>query len=215
MHYAAQSHTGSLTGNHQIWSTVFKQVGAIQASDLEELIDLTRAFSILPLIKNPKVGVATISGGMGIITLDGCQGSGLEISKLSPKTQGKIDTMSPQWLKIGNPVDYWPMIMSSPSLMKSLTDILETMIADQELGTVMFIMSAFDEKWSTALCELLNGWAAAHPDKPLAACVYGLYGDETIKSLQTAGKVAAYPTPERAIRALARLYEYSKLRSRL
>jgi acetyltransferase len=212
---AAKSHTGSLTGSHEIWSTALKQAGVIQASDLEELIDLTRAFSILPLMKNQKVGVATISGGLGIITLDGCQNSGLEIGKLSPETQEKIEAISPQWLKVGNPVDFWPTVMASPTPMESLIGILETLLADRKLDAVMLIIGSFNEKWDTALCQSLNGLATAHPDKPLTTCIYGPYGDEAIKGLQAAGKVAAYPTPERAIRALARLYEYSQLQNRL
>ena len=212
---AAQSHTGSLTGSHQIWSAALKQAGAIQAGNLEELVDLTRAFSILPLMKNQKVGVATASGGMGIMTLDACQNSGLEIGKLTPKTQKKIESMSPQWLKVSNPVDFWPTITTAPSLIKSLIDILEIMLSDQELGAVMLTMVAFNEEWGMEIYQFLNELATAHPDKPLVAYLYGPYGDETIKMLQTAGKVTAYSTPERAIRALARLYEYSKLRSRL
>lgn len=209
---AAQSHTGSLIGSHEIWSAALKQPGIIQAKDLEELVDLTRAFSILPLMENPKVGVATISGALGIIALDGCQNSEIEVSELSSKTKKRLEAMSPSWLKVGNPIDIWPSIMTSQSAIKSLIDNLEIILSDRQFGAMAFIGAAFDEKWAGGLCQALNELAVAHQDKPISACIYGPYGDETIKKIQDAGKVAAFPTPERAMRALARLNEYSQLR---
>ena len=212
---AAQSHTGSLTGRNEVWEAALKQSGVIQAGDLEELTDLARTFSVVPLMERAKIGVATISGGLGIMAIDGCQHSNLEISRLSPKTKKLLDAISPSWLNVSNPVDIWPAMMNSQPFIKPLIDGLETLLSDHELGAVLLICGAFDRKFGTELCQLLNELAAAHQDKPLACCLYGPYGDEVIKELQDAGKVAGFPTPERAIRALARLNEYSQFRRSL
>jgi len=209
---AAQSHTGSLIGRNEVWQAALKQSGVIQASDLEEFIDLARTFSVLPLMEKPRIGVVTISGGLGIVTIDGSQQSGLEIGQLSANTKKLLDAMSPSWLNISNPVDIWPAMMTSPSVMKPLTDGLEAVLSDEQLGAVLFIGAAFDEKWGTGLCQLFNEAAADHQDKPLACCLYGPYGDEAIRQLQDAGKAVGFPTPERAIRALAQLKDYSQSR---
>jgi len=208
---AAQSHTGSLTGKNEVWEAALKQSGVIQVSDLEELIDLVRVFSLLPLMEKPKVGVATISGGLGIMAIDGCQHSALEIATLSPQTKRLLDAISPPWLKVDNPVDIWPAMMTSPSVTKPLTDSLEILLSDSELGAVLFIGAIFDKNFGSEFCQLLTELATAHQDKPLACCLYGPYADEVIKELQNAGNVAGFPTPERAIRALAQLSEYSLL----
>jgi acyl-CoA synthetase (NDP forming) len=212
---ASQSHTGSLTGRKETWQAAFKQAGVIQVSDLEELIDLAKTFSVLPLMKKSKIGVTTISGGLGIMAIDACQNLGIGIDRLSSKTQKLLDTMAPSWLKVSNPVDIWPIMMTSQPVMKPLIDGLEAFLADHELGAVLFIGAAFDEKWGTGLCHLLSELAAAHQDKPLVCCIYGPYAEQDIKEMQDAGKVVGFPTPERAIKALARLNEYSRLRSRL
>ena len=209
---AAQSHTGSLIGRNEVWQAALKQSGVIQASDLDEFIDLARTFSVLPLMEKPRIGVVTISGGLGIVTIDGSQQSGLEIGQLSANTKKLLDAMSPSWLNIGNPVDIWPAMMTSPSVMKPLIDGLEALLSDEQLGAALFIGGAFDEKWATRLCQLLTELAVDHQDKPVACCIYGPYGDEAIRQLQDAGKAVGFPTPERAIRALARLKEYSQLR---
>ena len=207
---AAQSHTGSLIGRGEVWEAALKQSGVIQVSDLEELIDLTRTFSVLPLMKQPRIGVVTISGALGIVAIDSCQDFNLEIGKLSGETKKMLDAMAPSWLDITNPADIWPVMMTSPSVMRPLRDGLEVLLSDTQLGALLFINAAFDEKWATGICQLLNESAAAHQDKPVACCIYGPYGNEAIKELQDTGMVAAFPTPERAVRALARLNEYSQ-----
>lgn len=212
---AAESHTGSLTGKDEVWDTALNQAGVIRVSDLQELVDITRAFAVLPPLENPNVGVASLSGALGIMTLDACQNTGLKLGKLSPQTQEGIEAISPPWLKIGNPVDIWPVMMSSPNVVTPLVDGLNTLLSDPQLGAVIFIGAAFDDKWASGLPLFLTDLAVRHPDKPFACCIYGPNGDDAIKGLQEAGKVAAYPTPERAIRALARIYEYSQLRGRL
>jgi len=209
---AAQSHTGSLIGRNEVWQAALKQSGVIQAGDLEEFIDLARTFSVLPLMEKPRIGVVTVSGGLGIVTIDGSQQSGLEIGQLSANTKKLLDAMSPSWLNISNPVDIWPAMMTSPSVMKPMINGLDALLSDEQLGAVLFIGGAFNEKWSTELGQLLTELAVDHQDKPVACCIYGPYGDEAIRELQDAGKAVGFPTPERAIRALAQLKEYSQLR---
>jgi len=212
---AAQSHTGSLTGKKEVWDAALGQSGVIQAGDLEELLDLAKAFSILPLMKNPEVGIITVSGALGIMTIDGCRHSDLEIGKLSDNTKKLLEAMSPPWLNINNPVDIWPATLTSQSTMKPLMDGLEILLSDDQLGAALFICAAFDEKWSTELCQSLTELATIHQDKALACCIYGPNGNEAIKQLQYAGRVAGFPTPERAFRALSQLNKYSQLRGGL
>jgi len=212
---AAESHTGSLTGKDELWNTALNQAGVIRVNDLQELVDITRAFAVLPPLQNPNVAVASLSGALGIMTLDACRHTNLKMGRLSPQTQKGIEAISPPWLKIGNPLDIWPVMMSSPNVFTPLVNGLNTLLSDTQLGAVIFIGAAFDEKWATGLPQFLTDLAARHPDKPFACCIYGPNGDDAIKGLQEAGKIAAYPTPERALKALDKVYQYSQLRSRL
>ncbi len=192
---AAQSHTGSLTGSTEIWRAALKQTGIIQVADLEELIDLTRTFSVLPFMQKSKIGIATTSGGLGIMTIDACQQSGLEIDKLSPDTKKLLDAMAPPWLNVGNPLDIWPIMVTSPSPTKPLKAGLEILLSDKEMGAVVFIGAASDKRRSTSFCQLISDLAVKHQDKPLVACIFGPYGDEIINKLQETGKVVGFPTP--------------------
>lgn len=212
---AAQSHTGSLTGRDEIWETALKQAGIIRVNDLQELVDITRAFAVWPPLQNHNVGVATLSGAVGVMALDAAQHTDLKLVNLSAQTLKSIEAISPPWLRINNPVDIWPAMMSSPNIITPMVDGLNALLSDPLLGAVVFIGASFDDKWTTSITQLLTDLASRHPEKVLACCLYGPNGDDAIKGLQEAGRVAAYPTPERTIRALARIYEYSLLRSRL
>ena len=170
---------------------------------------------MLPLMRKSRIGVATISGALGVMTIDANQNFDIAIDKLSPKTQKLLDGMAPSWLRVSNPLDIWPIMIEAQPITKLMTEGLEVLLDDHELGAVFVICAAFDEKWATDLCQLLTELAAVHQDKPLACCIYGPCATQAINELQDAGKVAGFPTPERAIRALARLNEYSRLRSGL
>jgi acyl-CoA synthetase (NDP forming) len=212
---AAQSHTGSLTGRKEVWQAALKQAGIIQVSDLEELFDLVRTFSILPLMKKPKIGVITISGALGVMAIDASKNFDIEIDTLSPKTRNVLNAMAPSWLRVSNPVDIWPIMITAEPITKLLIDGLEALMDDQDLGAVLFICAAFDEKWATSLCQIASEVAAAHPDKPLVCSIYGPSAGQAIHEMQDVGKVVGFHTPERAMNAIARLNEYSRLRSGL
>jgi len=212
---AAQSHTGSLTGRKEVWQAAFKQAGIIQARNLEEFIDLVRTFSVLPRMEKPKIGVVTISGALGVMAIDASENFDVEIDELPPKTYKAFNAMAPAWLKVSNPVDIWPIMITAQPITKLLIEGLEALLADQELGAVLFICAAFDEKWATSLCQIASEAAAAHPDKPIVCSVYGPSGGQAIQEMQDVGKVVGFHTPERALNALARLNEYSRLRSGL
>jgi len=212
---AAQSHTGSLTGTNEAWEAALRQTGVIRANDLEEFIDLTRTFSCLPLMEGPKIGVATFSGGLGIIAIDGCQYPSLELNKLSSKTKQRLESIFPSWLNVSNPVDVWPAMMNSRPINKRLRESLEILLADKQLDAVAFIGGSFYKEYTNELCPLLNEIATTYQTKPFVCSLYGPYANEAIKELHNGGKIAAFPTPERAIRALARLNEYSLFRKRL
>lgn len=212
---AVQSHTGSIVGKKEVWDIALKQSGVISVADLEELIDLTRAFCILPPMETPKVGVITITGGLGVMAIDACRHSVVRIDTLSPKTKSLLNAMSPVWLSVGNPVDIWPAMMTSQIPLRPLIDGLKILLSDSDIGAVLFIGAAFDEKWGSGICQLLTELATAYENKPLVCCIYGPYAAETVERLQSEGKVVGFATPERAMRALIRLYEYSELRKGL
>ena len=103
---AAASHTGSLAGNHRIFSALCRQCGAAVASDLETLFDYARALSTLTDLKGRKVALISTSGGANSIAMDEAASSGLEIPGFEPELIEALNQLDLLPLAhLDNPVD--------------------------------------------------------------------------------------------------------------
>lgn len=212
---AAQSHTGSLVGKDEVWEMALRRAGVIRVIDIDELQDLIAAFSLLPPMKGKRVGVITFTGGLGIATIDACQKFNMEIAELSSETKKSLALISPPWLAISNPVDIWPAAMISQNFLKGLREGFKILLPDPQIDGILFIGGAFSKRFCTELCKVLEDQADMQPDKPLVCYLYGPYANEAREQLKQSGKTMALPTPDRAIRVLARLCQYSDFRRRL
>ena len=205
---AAQSHTGSLVGKDEIWEVALKQSGIIRVEDVDELSDMVKVFSILPLMKGRKLGVVTHSGAFGVMSIDACQTFGLELARLSPAAMKQISAISPSWLAIGNPVDTWPAIMierHSPT--EAIAEGICALIND--VDAVLFMLNAACQQWRDEHCQLMTELANSYPDKPLVSHSWGPMADEIAEKVEKAGKTITLSSPDRAIRALSHLADYS------
>ena len=80
---AASSHTGALSSDTRIFNAVCKQAGIVKVEKPMDLLDLSAAFSSLPLPMGNRVAIMTLGGGWGVVTADLCEAYGLEIPELS------------------------------------------------------------------------------------------------------------------------------------
>ena len=103
---AAASHTASLAGASNIWSTLVKQAGAIMAADFEDWIDLGVGFSLLPPIRGNRVGITGGGGGHGVLNADECEEAGFNVIPLPQDIREQLREKAPMiWNWVGNPVD--------------------------------------------------------------------------------------------------------------
>lgn len=103
---ATVSHTASIAGSFGIWEVALRQSRAVQAADLEELVDLVTAFSFLPPLFGRRVGVIGGGGGKNVLAADECERAGLEVVSLPAEIRDFLrerDPLLEKWL--GNPVD--------------------------------------------------------------------------------------------------------------
>jgi len=215
--HAAQSHTASLIGDDAVWDAVFKQCGIIRARSLDELGDLVKAFLYLPLMRGRGIGVATGSGGIGIMSMDACAECNLEVVELSSEVRRRIKSMSPSWHRINNPLDTWPIVMLSPQpLAESFKALMTEMLRDRRVDGLLFFGGAWFEHLTPPITEVIAELADAFPEKPLAFCfcegwLYDIRARDLSEKLEQIGKGAIFSNPDDAVRALAGLadrYEY-------
>ncbi|MBC8477392.1 MAG: hypothetical protein H8D49_03505, partial [Dehalococcoidia bacterium] len=131
---AAQSHTASLSGEEVIWEAVFRQTGAIQVNNLEELLDTTLAFIHL----EPQMGRRMCSvgggGGIGVAAADTWERAGLSVPLFPPELEKKLLAIIPAvGASAKNPVDVggpFPM----PPMLRA---VLETVCTDADIDILV------------------------------------------------------------------------------
>jgi acyl-CoA synthetase (NDP forming) len=103
---AAQSHTGSLAGSPQVWRAIFRQMSAVYAESLEDLIDMGIAFRFMKPPKGRGVAIIVVGGGSSVLAADSAERVGLNIPQLSDDVQAQLRPFTPlAGTSIRNPLD--------------------------------------------------------------------------------------------------------------
>lgn len=233
---AAASHSGSLAGAIDINRAVFKQAGIVEVQTSLELIDSAKAFANYPLPKGNHIGIITRGGGWGVITADSCEEAGLRIPPLSMDLIKKIDEMLPEYWNRGNPIDLVATISSDP-----FPEILRLMAEWDGVDAIIALgagFKSFSYEYSTDIegpPELLTvihkidealRKNANHPDrmlelignlvrktgKPIISVSTG--SDYSHRHYMEEYGIVSFPTPERAVRVLRNMLEYSQFQDR-
>jgi acyl-CoA synthetase (NDP forming) len=134
------SHTASMGGSRVIWQSVLTQVNAIQVQDLEELVEASLAFSLLP----EKVFKAiSVVGALGVTACDAAEAFGIEIPPLSADLQTRIGELLPKpGSSALNPIDVANPFVSP----KVLKEILRNTAQDDRIDLQIIISLLYHYK---------------------------------------------------------------------
>lgn len=202
---AIASHTGSIAGKDEIYDAVFTQCGILRIHDVEELVDLAKAFIHLPLLKGQNIGIITYTGGWGALAADLCDEFGLSVPNLSETTLLKFQEIVPPWRKITNPVDIWPPASLDTS--KAYRSAIRAVAEDNSIDGLLIIAPAVSSPLLDVL-STIGDEVERCKEKPIVTWAVGdKEGVEKASSL-TEQHCIIYPTVRRAIRALSALYRY-------
>lgn len=102
---AVSSHTGSLAGSKDAYSTAFRQSGAIEAETLGDLLRIANAFDWAPLLNGDSIAIITNAGGPAALASDSIAQYHLSLSTLGDNTQSELKKKLVPAAQVGNPVD--------------------------------------------------------------------------------------------------------------
>jgi acyl-CoA synthetase (NDP forming) len=202
---AAASHTGALAQTDLATDALLRQAGAIRVQTVAELFDLATAFSNQPLPKGPRVAIVTNAGGPGIILADTCETQGLEVTSLSPETEGKLRALLPEEASVKNPVD---MIASATA--RSYEAVLDAVLEDGNIDAAIASFVPPLGIHAGDIAQALVRVNSRHQAKPLLAVLMGQEGLPAGLATLHQARVPAYLFPESAARALAAMWRQTK-----
>jgi acyl-CoA synthetase (NDP forming) len=103
---AAASHTGALAGSGQVYSSLFRQTGMIEAPHFEMILEMGYAFLQLPPVKGERICVVTMGGSWGVMITDALVRHGLKVPEPSKRLQKALRALGfPVRASTRNPID--------------------------------------------------------------------------------------------------------------
>ncbi len=209
---AAASHTAALTGSDEVFDAFARQKGIIRVDDIEEFIDLAEALKgRAPLPRGRGLGIASISGGGGVLCADTAEAGGLAVVALRPETSAAIAHNIPAFGSPVNPVDLTAQAINTAD---GFANVIQAMLADAGVdGLVVVITMIVGEPGLRMARDLVR--LCREAAKPIV--VAWTAGPALMRApfaVLREGGVPLYHSPVRAVRALGRWMHYGAERGR-
>lgn len=201
---AAMSHTGALMGSDEIYESVFKQSGVIRVDTMQELFELSTAFSKQPLpVYDKGVVIVSNAGGPAIISTDSCSKYGIQMADIS-NSKDIISKVIPPHGSSKNPVD-----IVGDADFNRFEKVLQEVLSNPNVGSVVTMCTPsatldYDELAKTIIRTSKN------TGKTMLAALMGLAEGLENKQILSEGGVPHFMYAEPAIRALESMYRFSK-----
>jgi len=183
---SAGSHTGALAGISEVAKGAFRRAGIIVIENSDELFPAAESLSSLPPIKNNKIAILADGGGHATIAADLLTDLGVEIPRLSEKTQEGLRRILPAAASVPNPVDVAGGTDADPSIFADCADIL---LKDPNVGGLLLVglFGGYGIRFAEGL-SLMEEDAAHQMGKMVARrrkpiIVHSLYASERPHSL--------------------------------
>ena len=209
---AAQSHTGALAGDHATASVLLAREGVVVVDSLDELFDTTTILARFPVPPSAGTAVMTASGAVKNITLDFAEDIGLMLPSLTEPTIRKLTELLPDYAVADNPLDYTTIGVRNPGL---IGELIDTMLADPNVGSLVLSIMGGPSIAQRDKADYLVP-ALARATKPAVLAVMG--DDNKLEDFFTAAIAASgvpfFRSPDRALRACARVASYGESRAR-
>ena len=203
---AAASHTASLAGEDAIYDGLFSQYGVYRAETTEEMADIAYACQFGRFPDGPKIGLQTISGGIGVQMADAASKKGFEVTPLPKVTQDKITKLIP-FAGVNNPVDFTGQVLNERKL---LEDSMRFVIDDADYHCQILYLASLpiSEFTKDISLEIFTALRKRYPEELMFLSMIG--PQESRKPYEEIG----YPCFEDhslAVRAMAALRYFNEV----
>lgn len=202
---AAASHTGALALEDAVFDAVIRQYGVLRARNEEQMLDMLEVLAHDRVAGGNGLGIATQSGGAGVMMADRAEELGLDVPRLGAATRERLAEVMPAFGAAGNPVDVTGQFVARPELLREAVIALMD-DARVHIGIVWLqLMTAHVSTLLRIFTEIRD-----RTSKPLLVCWVAAPA-EAIRRLRGEG-IIVYPAGERAVEAAAALMRIGRFR---
>ena len=199
---AALYHTGSITGNNQIFDAAFKRAGILRVGSIAELFDCAKTLSMQRLPVGNRLAIITNAGGPGVIATDALIDLNGVLAELSPETMSHLDERLPKFWSRGNLID---ILGDADPIRHSIA--LKACIKDPNIDGVLTILTPQAMTDAVAVAQDLVKTSKGTYKTLLAAFM----GEDDVaegRRILDQGRIPAYEKPEDAVRSFLNMVTY-------
>lgn len=202
---AAQSHTGSLVGNHAVMSTRLRREGIVLVQTLDEWLDTIELLSRFPVPHKGGLGILSLSGAFSGIAHDMAGDLGITVPELSESIVEELRPQVPAFTPPKNPMD----LGTQPVFQPELIGIgLSGLLSEPQIGAIVAALPLSPPDVSLGYLKGVIK-AMQGSSKPVGLVILNdgqPIAEEFIRLAKENGIVLSR-SPDRTIRAMAKLLE--------
>lgn len=202
------SHTGSLSGEDDIYDAAFKRAGIVRVDEISDLFNVAEVLGAQPpLPKGPRLAIVTNAGGPGIMATDSLLLRGGTLAELSPATLETLNSALPPFWSRGNPIDLLGDAKGDRYRL-ALAAVLE----DDQVDGVLVLHTTQAVSTPGEIARVIAEVADSklHPPKTILTSFLGRTGVGEANDLLAASHLPSFPTPEQATKTFVTLNHYRR-----
>jgi acyl-CoA synthetase (NDP forming) len=163
---AAVAHTAAMAAEDRVIDGALRQAGIVRVYKYSHLFLAAKALSCMPLPLGNRVSFSAPSGAMLVVLTDLCrQFWGLEVPEVEERTRGRLQEISPPFIRMRNPVDIWPAAYLQ-GIEFAYREGTEAVLKDPNIDAVVPILMITDDTGVPPL-DFIVELAHKYPQKPI------------------------------------------------
>ena len=193
---AIKSHTGRISKiSPNLLKCIMKQNGVIEAKDLNDIIDFSKALKRYPEGSGNRIAIITSAGGLGVVAADHLsEFEELKLATFDEETVARLKKLLPQFASYKNPVDL-TADATNEMYAQALKIVSECKNVDMVLLLLQFHLPKVNKKLIKDIKEKMK-----YINKPIFLSINGL--EEEMAEMKD---FLIYPDIRRAMKAMNRL----------
>ncbi|MFA5828660.1 MAG: acetate--CoA ligase family protein [Candidatus Shapirobacteria bacterium] len=203
---AMRSHTGAIAGEDRVLRAALAEAGAIHCQELGDFFDLAQALAWKNAPRGPQVAIVSNAGGPAVMTTDTVADCGLEMAKFSRATHQKLLECLPRVASALNPVD-----VLGDALAQRFGEALEIILQEKTAHAIVALLTPQLMTQIEKTAEII-GKLSARYSQPIFCSFIGGYHTVDGKKILNQYKIPNYSYPERAIKVIAKMWQWQNWR---
>jgi acyl-CoA synthetase (NDP forming) len=226
------SHTASLAGSAAVWNIAIRQAGGIPVRDIDDLVNMAVAFSLIKPISGRRIGFGGSGGGRNAVSADQWENAGFEVVPLPSYIKEEFRRRGASlWDTLDNPAD---RSITIPGDAYTVPALFAEMVKDPNYDFICANVAADDhpynkETFINGISQTVESYLKLAGESPIP--FFLIFSDRPLgtpdldhwfwrevarlRTLAIEKKVAFFPNVEKAAQAVNELIDYYQRRAKI